>query len=333
MAELAAELAAGPDLYPMALDAGRDALFFVRMRAEDYRRASFLDERMLMPATRGQWVPFADIARAMSSGPPARPLHFIFHSGHVGSTLISRLLDETNKVLSLREPLPLRTMAEAFDASPSGLDGRLEILLRLWERGFAGTDAVVLKATSTAERIGGRLLSLRPLARAVTLNVAAESYVATMLAAENSAVDLNAHGPERLHRLGRLLDAPPRPTGLGELAAMSWLAERFTQDDLIARFAGRVLPLDFDAVLREIESALTRVLSHFGVRVAKDVVAAIASGEVLTRYSKLPSEAYSPRLRNERLAEARRLYGEEIRAALAWLERLGKVHGRVAAVL
>src|SRR5215831_12947593 len=113
---LLAELGTGPELYPFAFDPGRDGIFFIRMDAPAYRRASFLDERLLTSETRGQWVPFADVARAMPA-PSARPLHFIFHSGHVGSTLLSRMLDETGKVLSLREPLPLRTMAEAYDAA------------------------------------------------------------------------------------------------------------------------------------------------------------------------------------------------------------------------
>jgi len=333
MADLLAELAASPDLYPMALDAGRDALFFIRMRAEDYRSASFLDERVLTPATRGQWVRVADVARTMSSPRATRPLHFIFHSGHVGSTLLSRLLDETNRVLGLREPLPLRTLAEAHDANAPSLDGRIEILLRLWERGFPATEAVVVKATSTAERLGARLLVLRPQARAVTLNVTAEACLAIMLAAENSAVDLNAHGPERLHRLGRYLDAPPRPTDLGELAAMSWLTERLTQDDLLAAFGEQILPLDFDAMLEDVESALGRVLVHFGVPAAPDEIAAIVAGGVLTRYSKAPEHGYSPKLRADRLAEARRLYGGEIRAALSWLEQQGRRHDRVAAIL
>src|SRR4029077_2811820 len=101
----------------------------------------------------------------------------------------------------------------------------------------------------TAERLGSKLLSQRGHSKAVTLNVKAETYLATMLAAENSAVDLNAHGPERFHRLGRLLNAPPpRPSNLGELAAMSWLVERLTQDNLFHAFEERVLPLDFDAL-------------------------------------------------------------------------------------
>jgi len=56
------------------------------------------------------------------------------------------LLDEAEGVLSLREPLPLRTIAENFS------EPRLDLLLRLWERGFANTQAVILKATSATER-------------------------------------------------------------------------------------------------------------------------------------------------------------------------------------
>jgi hypothetical protein len=334
MSDLLAELGVGPELYPFAFDPGRDAVFFIRMAAADYRRASFLDERLLTPETRGQWVPFADVARAMAAPSASRPLHFIFHSGHVGSTLLSRMLDETGRVLSLREPLPLRTMAEAYDGGRSGLDERQELLLRLWGRGFGDTEAVVLKATSTAARLGSKLMALRGTSKAVTLNVTAESYLATILAAENSAVDLNAHGPERVHRLSRILNVmPPRPTNLGELAAMSWLVERLTQDDLLHAFAGRILPLDFDALLQETGPTLSKVLAHLEIITTPDEVAAIVSGPVLVHYSKAPEHAYSANLRADRLAEARRLYSAEIRAALTWLEQLGQQHPRVAAIL
>jgi hypothetical protein len=167
----------------------------------------------------------------------------------------------------------------------------------------------------------------------VTLNVTAEAYLATMLAAENSAVDLNAHGPGRFHRLRKFLSAAPRPANLGELAAMSWLVERLTQDELRDAFGERILPLDFDAMLRNVESALGQVLAHLDISTAPDEIAAIARGGVLARYSKSPEQDYSPKLRDERLAEARSAYAAEIRAALSWLEGLGHADARVAAVL
>jgi len=217
MADAPAGLAQSPALYPMALDLARESLLFVGMDEADYRASSFLDERIVARERRGQWLPLAAVESALAGRKSSCPLHFIFHAGHVGSTLLSRLLDETRNVLPLREPVPLRTIAEAYDMGAAGLDARLETLSRLWERGFAATQCVVLKATSATERLAPKLLALRPEARAVALNVSAESYLATTLAAPNSAIDLNAHGPERMHRLGKIGVAVPRPSTLGDL--------------------------------------------------------------------------------------------------------------------
>jgi hypothetical protein len=308
-------LASSAALYPFAYDPARAALMFVRMDAATYRAASFLDERMNV---RGDWVPAAAAEHALSGARDVRALHFIFHAGHVGSTLLSRLLDEAGGVLSLREPLPLRVVAEHFSQA------RLELLLRLWERGFGDTQAVVLKATSSTARLATALLGTRPRSRAVMLNVGAESYLATMLAGENSAADLNAQGAERLHRLSGCLGAPaPKPRSLGELIVMSWAAERLTQVHAARALGERVLAVDFDAMLEDVGATVARVLAHFGIAAPAD---GIAQGGVLERYSKAPEHAYSPSLRRELLAQARRNFGQEIRDALGWLEKLRLAH-------
>lgn len=305
------ELGASAALYPFALDAARDALMLLPMSEAQYRAASFLDERL---GRRGSWTPAASVAQAMSGGRDVRPLHFIFHAGHVGSTLLSRLLDETGEVLPLREPLALRTIASDFS------EPRLELLLKLWERGFESTRAVVLKATSATERLAATLLAMRPRSKAVLLNVSAESYIASLLAGENSAADLNAHGAERLHRLGKFVDRPPRPTTLGELAAMSWLAERLTQAEASRELGGRVLAIDFDSMLDALPQTLAQVLAHFGL--SPEQAGRLADSAVLSRYSKAPEHAYSPALRRQLLAQARANYRAEIAAALAWIEAL-----------
>lgn len=333
MTDMVADLAASPALYPWSLDLERRAVLLVRMDEADYRASSFLDERIVTRDRRGQWLALAALDQALGARRPA-PLHFIFHCGHVGSTLLSRLLDESDRVLSLREPVPLRLIAQAHDAGAPDLDALLESLLGLWERGFPHTDAVVLKATSAAERLAPRLLTLRPRARAVMLNVAAETYLATMLAGENSATELNAQGPERFHRLSKLLGAPPpRPATLGQLAAMSWLAERLTQRGIELAFPERVLSIDFDAMLRGLDVALGRVFAHFQIPLAAERVAAIAGGPVLSRYSKAPEHGHSPRLRGELLAQARGNYPNEIRTSLGWLAALAQSHPVVAALL
>jgi len=253
--------------------------------------------------------------------------------GHVGSTLLSRLLDETGTVLSLREPLPLRALAEAFDHDVPDVDRRLDTMLRLWERGFADTKTVVLKATSATERLAPKLLSTRPQARAVLLNVSAECFLATIFAAPNSAVDLNAHGPERMHRLDRLGIAVPRPSTLGELAAMSWLAERMTQGAILRDFGERILSVDFDALLQWTERVLGLVLTHFAIPHTPELITQIAHSPALTRYSKAPEHKYSSAQRQARLDDARRTYAAEIRVALDWLRKIAVSSPAASAIL
>jgi hypothetical protein len=333
MADVPAGLAQSPALYPMALDLARESLLFVGMDEAGYRASSFLDERIVARERRGQWFPLTAVQSSLAERVSRRPLHFIFHAGHVGSTLLSRLLDETRIVLPLREPTPLRTIAEAYDMGTPGLDARIETLLRLWERGFAATQCVVLKATSATERLAPKLLVLRPEARAIALNVSAESYLATTLAAPNSAIDLNAHGPERMHRLGKMGVAVPRPSTLGELAAMSWLAEKLTQVEMQCLFGARVIAVDFDLMLQALEDTLSRVTDHFELVQKPEQLARLARSPSLARYSKAPEQGYSPALRADLLNDARARYSDEIRASLEWLAMLAARDHRVAALL
>jgi hypothetical protein len=313
-------------LYPQAYDPARDAVFAMPLDAEGLRTASFLDDRILAPGQAGEWRP----AGALES-PGGKPLHFIFHTGHVGSTLLSRLIDEAPGVAGLREPLPLRTLAQMRDARAPLFAPRLALFLNLWARGFADTRAVVVKATSTAGRIAPEILQAAPGAKAVYLNLRAEPYLATLLAGANALVDLKGFEAERRARLTALLGGVPPATSIGELAAMTWLTESLTRALARDLYGARVLPLDFDAMLADVPATVAAVLHHFGI--AGDANA-IARSPVLTRYSKAPQQfEYSPRFRARLLAQARFEHAGEIRRGLVFLEAIAARDGRVAALL
>src|SRR6266498_979663 len=165
--DLLTRLPASPDAYPQKIDVNSWMVLFIQFDVGAYRLASFLDDRLLGPATKGGWLAVDRVVDAARLVTNVRPVHFIFHTGHVGSTLVSRLLDETGAVLSLREPLPLRTFAEAHDLlgrpdsllSQAQFDRILATLLRLWARGYDATRCVVVKATSSTGRLAGRILT------------------------------------------------------------------------------------------------------------------------------------------------------------------------------
>lgn len=339
------DLAGSPRLYPQKLDPNQGRVLLIHLSQLEYRRASFLDDRVIGSATIGGWTSFERVERASYQIECARPLHFIFHAGHVGSTLLSRLLDETGGVLGLREPLPLRTIADVRDGYPPAsvqpdqdkAARLLETFLRLWSRGFSDTSTVILKATSATARLGSALLQSRPESMAVYLNLAREPYLATLLAGANSILDLRGFAPERLARLSTMIgDHQLRLEELswGELAAASWLTERLTQAAVEKENPGRVLSLDFDAALTDLERSLTEVLRHIDFTATGETVSKLARSTILTRYSKAPEQfEYSPDFRRALLDQARRDHGQEIRKGLALLDGLGRRHPPAAEVL
>lgn len=337
-------LAASADIFLQKIDLVREAALLVRFDEQSYRNASFLDDRVLGPATKGGWAPLGRVLEAARAVQQQRPIHFIFHSGHVGSTLLSRLLDSTGAVLSLREPLTLRTLAEAHDVlnlpeslvSIAQFDQLRSALLTLWSRGYASTRAVIVKATSSVGRFAPALLASAGDARAVYLNVRAEPYLATLLAGANSAIDLRGHAAVRIRSLHKRLDghiAPVHALSTGELAAMSWLAETWNLHETAGCAPTRVLHLDFELVLANLRAAMERVLKHFGLPQEERFLSEIHRSPVLTRYSKAAEFEYSPQMRVEVLNQSRRDHRDEIRRGMEWLETLASSDAVVASLL
>jgi hypothetical protein len=247
-------------------------------------------------------------------------------------------------VLPLREPLPLRTLADAHDAldkpesllSGAEFDRRVALFTTLWSRGYDTTRCVVLKATSAAGRMAAPMLARSANSRAVYLNLRAEPYLAALLAGPNSPMDLRGHGQERIRRLQarvRVALAPLYALSPGETAAMSWLAESCTQDETLSRHPAQVIALDFDAFLGNVESGLARILAHFGLPHDAAQLSALARSPVLARYSKAPEYAYTPAQRRAILDDSRATNRDEIRRGMAWLQQLSRTDAGVAAVL
>ena len=333
-----------PNSYPQKLDLVRSCILQLELDEPAYRAASFLDDRILGPGTKGVWLPLERVAAQARLGQQARPLHYILHTGHVGSTLLSRLLDTTGSVLSLREPLPLRTLAEASDVlgQPESLlsEPQFELLLdtfaRLWSRGYTTTRCVVLKATSAAARVAPSFLRRNDASRAVYLNLRAEPYLATLLAGPNSPVDLRGHGAERMRRLRTRIGMPLGPLHAlrpGELTAMSWLAESLTRREILDQWPGRVLAVDFDALLDDLPHVMQQIVDHLQLPADPGWLAQLGSNPALTRYSKSPDHDYSPALRAQVLDQARREHRDEIRRGLEWLESVARSESAVARVL
>ncbi|MGZ8362506.1 MAG: hypothetical protein ACXW3D_01485 [Caulobacteraceae bacterium] len=324
MADLNPALLPLPEAFPHSYDPLRDRVLVARLSEARIKAASFLDQRVLTPETEASWFEWADLEPFVHAAAPAERLGFIFHLGHVGSTLVSRLLGSHPSVLSLREPAALRTFATLPPSSIT--QDRLTALLRLWSRPFHAGQLPIIKATSFCSEMAAGLLARPSQPRAAFVMLQPEPYLATIIGGENNHLDIGANAEARLKRLNARVGGDAwRLAGIsyGEAVAMSWAAEMTA---LEAAGSERALWIDFDRVLADPDRQLARAFAHFERPVTQHEIAAIVAGPELRRYAKGPEHAYDAALRNAVLDQARSMAGAEIKRGLAWLDSAAKAH-------
>jgi hypothetical protein len=328
----AAALAASPRWFPHLLDPVHDRLLLVAKDEEEYRAASFLDDRSLRQDRARQVAEWRDVAVAMARS-PRRDAHYIFHVGHVGSTLLSRLLGELPGIFALREPQILRTIAELLGEreraesvwDPQALPERIDTVTAMLSRTFRPEQRALIKATSFVSDFAADLVP--PGSRALLLYSRPERYIETILAGDNSRQDMRMNGGERLRRLHRRIGEQRWQRWTmreGELVGMAWATEMTA---LTA--AAEALPddatmwVEFDHFLSAPAATLVQIAGFFGQGLTTTEADRLVEGPLMTRYSKAPEYTYGPDLRRQLLAQARQEHSAALADALAWLDTAG----------
>ena len=302
----------------------------IRLTAADYRAASFLDARILQGSPPPAECSVTTLAAAAARLAPNA--QFIFHIGHVGSTLLSRLAGEHPNLFSLREPTLLREAAQPGGNAANGLTlpQRLGLLSRTWRP----EQRALIKTTSFVNEIAADLLACTADSRAILLYTPAITYLRAILAGPNSRLETRALGPSRLERLRRRArGALPEPRSEGEWVAMSWLCEMSALEETALRFEPRVRWMDFERFLREPVTRLAEMLLAVGVEPDTRLIETVLAGPLMHRYSKAPEHGYDPDLRRRVLAQADLEHAAEIRSGMDWLAGLRNAHPHVAAAL
>lgn len=327
MDALAASLERSPELFPQAWDPAKDAVRLIRLSETDYARASFLDDRILTQQTVGRTLPWAQLQMAVAASRLQENCNFIFHIGHVGSTLLSRLLGLHAQVFALREPAILRTLAQLSEQGDGRSIGthvreRLGTFLRLWSRTFRPEQRTCIKATSFVSELAAQVLSRPSMPRAIFMFVPVETYLATILGGPNSRKEARMLAESRLRRLhSRLGSERWKLASLseGEIIAMGWACEMSTLAAATEVAVDRVLWLNFDHLLTETSASLASAFRHLGIAATPTEIDSILAAPELCRYSKGPEHPYDAQLRRDVLHQARREHRSEILRGLAWL--------------
>jgi len=308
-----------------ALDPIAGVVRLIQMDREAYRVESFLDDRILQSPVKSVTLPFAEIAVAIP-GDARDDARWIFHIGHVGSTLVARLLGELDGVLAVREPRILRdlTAAENREQFVPGVR-------KLLSRTFAPDETALVKATSFVSEIAAELVP--PAERVLFLFAQPRAYIASILAGENSLKELAALADSRAGRMAG------RVSGLtgnspAHLAAAAWACEMTSLEAAAEALSDRhVQWVDFDAMLLDMESALAELAQFFGFEASAERVREIATGPLMGRYSKALEFDYSPSLRRDLIDQEIRLQGRDIDDAVAMLEAAAKNSPLLASAL
>ena len=324
-----------PELLPFKLDLVGQRVLWLRLSAAQRRTAPFLDERALPKDAQGAWLPLQSLFDP--SQEPAfepRAAAAIFHIGHCGSTLLSRLLDEWPEVHGLREPQPLRTLAEAWPAlataqsrlDPAQAPALLRALWARWSRCLPPATRAVVKASSGCNGLIAPLLGQVPDARAILLDQPLRPYLATLLKSPASVLDAAHAAGERLgdlHARGFAEGTALHALSLPQQCAMGWLAEQMRFDALAASDS-RLLRLDFEALLMKPEASLRAVASHLSLRA--DGVDAALSSPAWGRYSKAQDHDYGRDDRVHDLQLAMQRHREGIESGVEWVQACVRRH-------
>jgi hypothetical protein len=308
------EIAVDARWLAQALDPAAGQVRLVAMDRDSYRAASFLDDRIMQEPVDTQIVAWPDVEEAVA-GDLRSDARWIFHIGHVGSTLVSRLLGELPGVLGVREPRLLRDLALI---PPEVRTRYLAAAPKLMSRTFAEDQLACVKATSWVSEIASELVPTGE--RVLFMYASPRNYIASILAGENSVKELRALAATREQRLFPRISAIGPANSDAQLAAIAWACEMTALEAAADEMADRHLVwADFDRMLADMPVALRSVTDHFGLSADDGTLAAIASGPLMTRYSKAPEHGYSADLRRDLIAQEERLQGDEIETALAML--------------
>jgi hypothetical protein len=331
MDPLASALAASPELFPFALDVRAGTATLLRLSRADYDQASFLDGRIAERARPGRTLAVAALSNAVASAGLRESAHFIFHIGHVGSTLLSRLLGRHPAIFSLREPDILRTLAQSPAAAPT----HLPVFLKLWSRCWEPGARAVVKASSFVSDLAAPILARDYSPKAILMGVPAETYLATIFAGANAPMEARALAPFRLARLRARLGCAWRLEEMseGEIIALGWACEASALAAARAQSGERVHVMNFDSFLAQPEQSLGAAFAHFDVVIGESDIADLLAGPEMRTYSKAPEYAYDAALRQRLVNEARSRFGAEIRRGLIWLDKAAKDYAPVASAL
>ena len=305
---------------------------------ETYRSSVFMDERLNAPKEPNRIVPLWSLEKDRPEQLPAPA--YLFHVGHCGSTLLSRVLQIVTRWLPLREPVPLRSLSNLVrekgdpleTVSPDDCDAAIDLSLSLYSRVFPNNPRALIKPTSSCCNLIDAALNHHPDAKAVFLYLKLDSFLATLLRSDLRRQETAHFASSRLADLHGLLDDTSIrlwQLNPGSMTALSWCANMLWMQKATTTFGDRLLAINFENMLANPASVLTQITHHLDLSVPESALVE-AFEHVTGGYSKDPTMKYSVEQRNREIEMGRQAHGKDMDTGKRWIDALGARFSAVA---
>ncbi|UCC13658.1 MAG: hypothetical protein JSW21_09800 [Gammaproteobacteria bacterium] len=325
-----------PALFLRDLDPLRGIATFTPMSEESYRDSAFLDNRIQRAGPRDIAIDLDDLLDLVQARPRRRrPIHYIFHIGHCGSTLLSRILGARKRFLALREPPLLMGLSRSmraldrpgFPISRERWESLLALSLWMLSKTWQPEQTVLIKPTSQAGRLIPVLMDYTGLEKAVLLYVDLETHLPMILrphTRRETQLFAADYAVREFSDLAPGYPDSPDQYSVAQLAVMSWLLHVRELADITsqASTAARVLPLHFEAFLRQPGDVVVEICRFFDQPVRHGELERLVSPDLLQRAAKNTDQSYGQDHRQQEIKTAQIRYRKEIEEGLAWADRV-----------
>lgn len=311
-----------PDLHFFAFEG--DRALFRRMDRSHYHRSIFLDGRILASDDATLSLPLDELLARMADA-PKRPVGWIFHIAHCGSTLLARALDLPERSLVLREPRPLRQLGiERARGEGEGWRERLALAETFAGRRYRADSPVIVKANVPVNFMLDALLPAAAAAPAIMLYFPLRAYLQAILRSPGHrtwVVNVTTQLEPALVRLAgdiRALDVPER-------AALLWLAQMRCYAEALIGHA-RARSLYAETLFETPRTAIAAAAVHLGMPLGDGELDALEGQKAFGSYSKDPAIPFDNEARLAQREAMKARLDPEISRARRWLDlRLAEI--------
>jgi hypothetical protein len=181
----------------------------------------------------------------------------------------------------------------------------------------------LIKATNFVNNLIPDLLSLFPTAKTLIVYSDLETFLLShmgemQLRAGEVRKMLTTIAAENPHLQGQAPKQLFFATDL-QVAAMVWVMQMdYLTGVLQSLSPDKVRTLDGDAFISDPRSILPKLTSFFGLPLESVSIETILSGPLMSEYSKLPSQPFSPEQRRQELAGRRERYRDALETTMRW---------------